>query len=299
MHEQITSRSAWWIAFFAMLLAAAIWGFAFTPQKIAAEHLGAFSLSAIRFLLGAGVVYLFRAVSARRLGFTREEITRGGFLGVVLAVAAVLQQIGVETTTAGKAGFITGLYIVFVPLLLRIFWKEPTAAQLWLGVGLSVAGLYLLSVSQELQMVTGDLYVLLCAVVFALHIVLTGFYAPKIDPVSLAIVQALSCSIVCWILALLLETPTPERALAAWRSIFYLGVLSVGIAYTIQVVVQRYLSAVLVGFIASLEAVFAVWGGSLFLGESLTQRQVWGCVLMMAGIVLAQIPTKSPLLQKE
>lgn len=269
-----------------LMLTALIWGSAFVAQRVGMESMGPLLFTGARFALGA----LFILPLALRGGgsWNRELWLVGGGAGLVLFVGAVLQQVGLVYTTAGKAGFITGLYVVMVPLL--GFWAGQRATgSIWVGVVLSVAGLYLISVTEEMTLAYGDAIVLCSAVFWALHVVLIGRFAGQLNPVRLAIIQFAICSVLSTLAALAVE-PVSVAALqdGAW-SIVYGGVVSVGIGYTLQVVAQREALASHAAIILSLEAVFAALAGWLFLNEQLDGRELTGCALMLGGMMVAQL----------
>jgi drug/metabolite transporter (DMT)-like permease len=284
-----------------LLLAAAIWGLAFVAQRLGMEHVEPFTFNAARFALGAAA--LVPVVRARsRTGGPgggppapwRLDLRRGAVLGLVLFGGATLQQFGVVYTTAGKAGFITGLYVVLVPFL-GLFVGQRTHGRTWVGALLAVAGLYFLSITGRLHMQKGDVLVLLGAFFWATHVLLIGRWAPRTEPVRLAALQFAVCSLVSLPLALGLEDPTVSGLRGALGPILYAGLLSTGVAYTLQVVAQRQAPPAHAAIILSLEAVFAVLGGMMMLGESLAARGIAGCVLMLAGMILSQIePRRRP-----
>lgn len=274
-----------------LLLTSIIWGLAFVAQRMGMDHVGPFIFNGIRFALGALVIipfiYFSRRKRSSRQG-SRKYLLRGGiFLGITLFAGATLQQYGLVYTTAGKAGFITGLYVVFVPLL-GLFRREYPHVTVWFAALLAAVGMYFLSVNGGFEIVLGDVLVLLGAVFWALHVVIIGVMSPKVSSLQLALVQYLVCSILSIIVALGLESNTMEGIVDATIPILYGGVLSVGIAYTLQVVAQKNAPPAHAAIILSLEAVFAAIGGWLILGEHLDNRQILGCLLMMTGMLVAQ-----------
>ncbi len=270
-----------------LLLTAALWGFAFVAQKAGMKHVEPFTFNAVRFALGVGVVLAF--LCRRPVRPAGGAVIAPGILaGVALFCGASLQQIGIVSTTAGKAGFITGLYVLFVPLI-GLLWGNLPVRRTWLGVALAVIGMYLLSVSGGLDIGRGDLLVTLSAVFFAVHVLLIGWRAPRSDPLRLAVTQFATVSLLSLIAALRWETITLAGLRGAALPIFYGGVLSVGVAYTLQVVAQREASATHAAIIMSLEAVFAALGGWVLLGESMKMRALAGCGLMIGGMILSQL----------
>jgi drug/metabolite transporter (DMT)-like permease len=262
------------------------------------QHIGPFAFNGIRFLLGALVLipFLLRPVGALRRAGPRR-MSRGTALGliaagVVLTVAANLQQVGLVTTTAGKAGFLTGLYVVLVPLLglargQRLRWLMA------LAVPVSAVGLYLLSVTGSLHLAPGDGWVLLGALVWAVHVHLIDWLVDRAGASVIAVVQFSICGGLSLLISLFREATSLAGIAAASGSLLYAGILSVGVAYTLQVVGQRHVEASRAGVVLSLEAVFAALGGWIVLGETLSPRGLLGCGLMLVAMTLAQFGQSS------
>ena len=295
-----------------LMLTAAIWGFAFVAQSAGMEHIQPFTYNGVRFALGSlslvPVILLLRRRSRRRLlrhasggagaavGTSRPAAGTGGGAGVwlygllcgsVLFTAASLQQVGIVYTTAGKAGFITGLYVVLVPLS-GLLWGQRAGWRRWVGAGLAVAGLYLLSVTRGLGIARGDFLVLLSALFWTAHVQLIGWFSPRTDSLVLAAIQFAVCSLFSLAVAAAAERIILEGILRAAIPILYGGLCSVGIAYTLQVVVQKTAHPAHAAIILSLEGAFAVLGGWLILGEVLSLRGLSGCALMLAGMIVSQ-----------
>lgn len=279
-----------------LLVTAVIWGAAFVAQRVGMEHVGPFTYNGIRFALGAlALVPLMRRSEgllpppAYAAQPTLGTYIRGGALaGVVLFAGATLQQVGLVYTTAGKAGFITGLYVVMVPLL-GLCFKRRTGLGAWLGAILASVGLYLLSVTESLSMEFGDLLVLIGALFWAGHVLVIGWFSPRMNPVKLAAAQFAACSVLSLAVALCVETITVAGLTGGAGAILYGGLLSVGVAYTLQVVAQREAEPAHAAIILSLEAVFAALAGWAFLAETLSTRGLIGCGLMLAGMLLSQL----------
>ena len=274
-----------------LLLAAAIWGFAFVAQRVGMAYVGPFTFNAIRFGLGAlSLIPLIRATRKRRehAPSRRQRVLGWLAVGTVLFAAASAQQIGIVTTTAGKSGFITGLYVVLVPLL-ALVWGERASRITWAGALVAVAGLYFLSVTERLTVSPGDAWVLLSAFLWAVQIQLIAHLTRRIDALPLAAGQFVVCSVLSWIAALILEPIGWGGIRAALGPILYGGFISVGIAYTLQAVAQRHARPTPAAIIMSMESAFAALGGWLMLGEKLGGRGALGAGLMMAGMVLAQV----------
>jgi drug/metabolite transporter (DMT)-like permease len=310
-----------------LLLAAVIWGSAFVAQRVAArEQLGAFLFNGLRFWLGAAVLLPFMGEMGDRHHFRWTKWCLSPFsrwsalAGFLLFAAAWLQQAGMEYTTAGNAGFITGLYVVLVPLILLVVWKQRASWICWFAAGLATLGTYLLSgadvaqavslrpdltgaadVAQavslrpdlsnaaQIRLAAGDALVLACAVVFALHVIVVGKAVQKVKVLPFSVGQYFFCGGLSLILGLSLEGETLPRLAACWWAVAYVGVFSVGVAYTLQAVGQKLAPASDAAIILSLEAVFAALFGYLLLGEQMTARQLLGALLMLSAMVLAQI----------
>lgn len=277
---------------FLMIITAALWGFAFVAQKTGMEYLGPFMFSAIRFAFGAScLVLLLRWFGGPRL--TRKGLLLGIAMGVILTFGAMLQQIGIVETTAGKSAFITAIYILLVPIFLSFAGKK-LSIQIWPAAFLVLIGLYLLSIKgDELSGVnSGDYWVLGSAIFWTLHILLIEKAVKHYDPLRLSIVQFYTCSVLSLLGAFIFEpvviTDIWNGAKEAWLELAYASIASVAIAYTLQVFAQRSVPSHHAALVLSLEAVFGVIGGVWLLNEALTTRMLMGFSLMFAGIILAQ-----------
>ena len=274
-----------------MLLASAIWGAAFVAQHRAAEHLDALSIAALRFT--AGGLMLLPIVMARRRRVRGHSpagtVLAGGLsAGLVMLVAFVLQQRGIEAgSTASAAGFITGLYVLFVPMLGLIAGMRTHPA-VWAGAVLATGGLYLLSMGDDLRLSTGDALVLLCAGAWAVHVLLIGRFSPRCDAIELAAAQFLVTGVCATLM--LPALPSGEAVRAALWPMVYLGPVAVGVAFTLQVVGQRTAPPAHAAVILSMEGLFAAVFGALIGDERLAWGQYAGCGLMLGGILLAQWP---------
>jgi len=283
-----------------LLLTACIWGFAFVAQRAGMEHVGPFTFNAVRFCLGGLVLVPLLAILGGR-SLVRGEpgkawtpgkrLTGGVLAGAILFFGASFQQGGIVFTTAGKAGFITGLYVVIVPLI-GLGWRQKTGAAVWAGAGLAVAGLYLLSVRGDFSIGRGDGLVLAGAFFWAVHVQVIGWLVNRVGAIPLACMQFLVCAFLSAVAMLLFEAPAPGAVLDAGIPILYAGLLSTAVAYTLQVVGQRRAKPAPAAIILSLEAVFAALGGWLLLSETLSVRQLAGCAFMLAGMVLTQWPVR-------
>ncbi len=277
-----------------LLLAAAIWGFAFVAQRLGMEHVGPFTYNGIRFLLGAlsllPLLWL-QSRSSTRLSFGgwRSTLTGGLLAGLILFTGASLQQIGIVYTTAGKAGFITGLYVVMVPVL-GLLWGQRALWSTWVGAVLAVIGLYLLTVTEQLTLNEGDRLVLIGALFWAMHVLVIGWLlSRRLEPIRLAFLQFIVCGALSLLVAAFTEVIRWTGIYNGMMPILYGGLLSVGVAYTLQVVAQRDAPPAHTAIILSLETLFAALGGWLWLNEILSGRNVLGCVLMFSGMLLSQL----------
>lgn len=273
-----------------MLLTAIIWGFAFVAQKSSMDVMGPFTFNAARFVLGAScLLVLLPIVKSRHGNLGKSGWGSAAGMGVLLFLGSITQQIGLISTTAGKAAFITGLYIVLVPLLLALFGQRLSRS-IWVAVAFGLTGLYLLSMKDATMVpASGDLWVLASAVFFALHIVVIGRASLEHDALRLSIVQFYICAVLSLIGMLFWETPSLQAISDGGLEILYAGVLSVGIAYTLQVFAQIRVPPHAAALVLSLETVFGAIGGVWLLGEEMTMRMLIGAGLMMIAILVAQI----------
>ncbi len=277
-----------------LFITALIWGSAFVAQRVGMDYVGPFTFNGVRFALGTlvllPVICLRRASSLKRAADrpVRSTLAGGLLAGFVLFAGASLQQAGIVYTTAGNAGFITGLYVVLVPIL-GTMMNQRTSTGTWAGAVLAVAGLYLLCVSEGLTVAAGDGLVLAGAFFWAAHVLVIGCFAPKADSYELAFLQFAACAVLSLGVAAFTEPIELGPIGAGAVPILYGGVMSVGIAYTLQVVGQRHAPSSHAAIILSLESVFAALGGWLLLDEHLTGRQLAGCSLMLAGMLAHDI----------
>ena len=278
-----------------LLLAAAIWGFAFVAQRVGAKYLGSFTFNGLRFALGSiSLIPLIIYFSKNPNEDSKEDkhwnsaMPAGIVAGCVLFCAASLQQVGIIYTSAGKAGFITGLYIVLVPIF-GIALKQRTNLNTWLGAVLAVIGLYLLSVNENFSIAKGDLLEIAGAVFWAIHILVIDHFTRKVDALKLSFVQFATCSILSLAAALIFEKITLTGISQALIPILYGGICSVGIAYTLQVVGQKHAKPSHAAIVLSMESVFASIGGLIILHENLGMRGYLGCALMLSGMLISQI----------
>lgn len=290
-----------------LLLTAVIWGTAFVAQSVGMDYVGPFTFNCVRTLIGGGVLIpciallnrLERGNKEKKRTLSPEERRRerrdllvgGVFCGVILCVASSFQQFGVKYTTVGKAGFITAFYIIIVPLL-GLFFKKKCGALVWTGVGLALGGLYFLCINESLSIQVGDLLVFICALFFAVHILVIDYFAQRADGVKMSCIQFFVCGILCVLPMLFFEKPQIRDILTAWQPILYAGVLSCGAGYTLQIVGQKGMNPTIASLILSLESVVSVLAGMMILQQQLSKREILGCVLMFSAIILAQLPQK-------
>lgn len=281
---------------FILILAAAIWGFSFVAQRAGMNYIGPFLFNGIRFALGALSLVPLILWTKKKNGFAVHEkelpkkvvMRYGLIIGSVLFCGASLQQIGMVYTSAGKAGFITGLYVVLVPLA-GLFWRQSVHIGTWLGVVVATAGLYFISVTDTFTIESGDLWVLASALFWTAHVHVISWLSQEMDALLIAFLQFIVCSILSLLSAFFLEAIIWASIWDAAIPIFYGGVFSAGIAYTLQVIAQRDAPAAHAAIILSIEGVFAVIGGWLLLSEVLSRRSLIGCGLMFAGMIFSQV----------
>ncbi|MEE1086186.1 MAG: DMT family transporter [Schaedlerella sp.] len=283
-----------------LVLTALIWGCAFVAQSVGVDYVGPFTFNSVRNILGGlallPVIFVLDRKKADRKKYKKKEdkktlILGGVCCGILLAAASSLQQIGLMYTTAGKAGFITALYILIVPLLGIVIGKRA-GIKVWIGVALAVAGMYCLCITEGFTIAKGDILVMICAVVFSFHILVIDYFSPKVDGVKMSCIQFWVCGVLCGIPMLLTENPQMEQILAAWLPIAYAGILSCGVAYTLQIVAQKNVDPTVASLLLSLESVFAVLAGAIILHERLSAKEAIGCTLVFVAIMLAQLPDK-------
>lgn len=290
-----------------LFLAAFIWGVAFVAQSVGMNYVGPFTFNGCRFLIGGLVLTPFALIrdrqhekSASFQKLSREEQKKykrttliGGLCcGVAICIASSFQQAGMQYTSVGKAGFITALYIVLVPVF-GIFLKRKVTPIIWMGVFLAAIGFYFLCITESFSINYGDLLVFICAICFTFHILIIDYFAPKADGVALSCIQFWFSGIVCMGIAILNESPNVTAIIQAAVPILYAGVLSCGVAYTLQIIGQKHMKPAVASLILSLESVISVLAGWVILKEVLTGRQFLGCALVFAAVVMAQLPVKS------
>ena len=280
-----------------LALAAFIWGTAFVAQRQGMDHIGPVFFTCIRSFIGAIILLPIGLLFERKeenKKLDKKLLLRAGIIcGVFLAVAATFQQIGLKYTAAGKAGFITALYIVMVPVFGFIFFKRKPPFTVWISVGVALIGMYLLCITNGFSLSTGDLWVLGCAFVFTLHILCIDIFSSKCNGVLLSCIQFFVAGIITLIAARIVEEPpTWEAIKGCLFPLIYTGVMSSGAAFTLQILGQKYVDPTLAVLLMSFESVFAVLGGWLILHETLTVKEIFGCVLMFIAVLMSQINFK-------
>lgn len=282
-----------------LLLAAFIWGSAFVAQSAGMDHVGPLTFLSVRFTIGGVVllplILIRNRTQKKKADFKPQDnktLLKGGIIcGIFLTIAATFQQYGILYTTVGKAGFITTLYVILVPLCGMFFKKFPTI-NIWIAVIIATFGLYLLCMTGSFALSLGDTLVLICALCYTAHILVVGHYSDKTDPIKLSCIQFLTVGLLTALPAILLETVSIASIIDAWLPILYAGVLSSGVAFTLQVVAQQYTEPTVAAITMSFESVFAVLSGCVVLNQIPTGREVLGCAIMFFAIILAQLPKK-------
>lgn len=289
---------------FMLILTAFIWGTAFVAQSVGMDYLGPLTFNGVRSIIGGIALLPYIALlnkvngaSGKEEGDKKDLLVGGIACGLLLFAASSLQQMGIQYTTAGKAGFITAFYIVIVPVL-GIFLRKKIGWKVWLAVALALAGLYFLCITEKFSIGKGDILIFVCALVFSVHILIIDYFSPKVNGVKMSCIQFFVCGVASIPFMFALETPRIGAVLAGMVPLLYAGVLSCGVAYTLQIVGQKNVNPAIASLILSLESCFSVLAGWLVLGERLSIRESSGCILMFAAIILAQLPDKKKEQQK-
>ena len=293
--------------FILLFITAVIWGVAFVAQSAGMDYVGPYTFNAVRCLLG-GIVLIpcvfFLTRSAKKeqkkdgtaskmpvMDRPKDLLIGGLICGFMMFVSTTLQQVGIAYTTVAKAGFITALYIIIVPIL-GIFLKRKAGLKIWISVVIALVGLYLLCMKGSLSLSKGDFLILICSICFAIHIMVVDHFTEKVSGTKLSCIQFLFAGALSSVLMFLFEEPHWADIGAAWLPICYAGILSCGVAYTFQIIGQRGTVPTIASLILSLESVVSVLAGWILLGETLSPREILGCVLMFGAIILAQINPK-------
>ena len=293
--------------FILLFITAVIWGVAFVAQSAGMDYVGPYTFNAVRCLLG-GIVLIpcvfFLTRSAKKeqkkdgtaskmpvMDRPKDLLIGGLICGFMMFVSTTLQQVGIAYTTVAKAGFITALYIIIVPIL-GIFLKRKAGLKIWISVVIALVGMYLLCMKGSLSLSKGDFLILICSICFAIHIMVVDHFTEKVSGTKLSCIQFLFAGALSSVLMFLFEEPHWADIGAAWLPICYAGILSCGVAYTFQIIGQRGTDPTIASLILSLESVVSVLAGWILLGETLSPREILGCVLMFGAIILAQINPK-------
>lgn len=287
-----------------LILAAMIWGTAFAWQRVGMESIEPITFIAARMALSAVLVGLIAVIfdkkekrSSTRTASEQKEINRqsviGGICcGLFLTFASMFQQFGVVYTTAGKAGFITAMYMLIVPVISFVLFKKKNSLRVWLAVLIGIAGMYLLCVTESFSLTRGDALVLVCAFLFSGHILCCDYFVGKGNPIKISAIQFVTATVISTVFAFIFETPTVDKIISAAVPVLYCGIMSGGVGYTLQIIAQGFTDPTIASLLMSLESVFAVIGGVIILGEKMTLQETLGCVVMFAAIILVQLPTK-------
>ncbi|MBE5816304.1 MAG: DMT family transporter [Clostridiales bacterium] len=284
-----------------LILTALIWGTAFVGQRMGMDKIEPITFAASRMTLSAimvGIVALvvkkknkpihIEDASKRR----KTNIIGGICCGVFLTAGSLLQQIGLVYTSAGKAGFITAMYMLFVPLVSFFIFRKKISLRVWLAVALGIVGMYLLCVKEGFTVTNGDIYILICALMFSGHILCCDHFATKGDPVTVSAIQFATSAVISFILAFITESPSLDKIVSAIVPILYCGILSGGVGYTLQIIAQKHTEPTIASLLMSLESVFAVIAGVIILNETMVLNEIIGCVIMFAAIILVQLPQR-------
>ena len=285
-----------------LMLTAMIWGTAFVFQRVGMENIEPITFNAARMALAAvavGAVSLLPMASEKEklammsreacAEYRRNTIIGGICCGTFLAAASIFQQMGIVYTTAGKAGFITAMYMLLVPVIGFLFLGKRNSWIVWLAVLMGVVGMYLLCMTEGFSLGRGDTLVCICAVLFSGHILCCDHFVKLGNPIRISAIQFASCTVISAVAALILEQPSMAKIVSAAIPILYCGIVSGGIGYTLQIIAQKFTDPTVASLLMSLESVFAVIAGALLLGERMTSRELLGCAIMFAAIVLVQI----------
>lgn len=278
-----------------LFMAALIWGFAFAFQSQGMDYMGPMTFNGTRFLIGAfvlvPVIFIFRKPGEKKK-ITKDDmkvtITGGVVCGLCLFAASSLQQVGIQYTSVGKAGFLTTLYIILVPII-GIFFKKKASVMVWIGAILSVIGMYLLCVSETMSINKGDVFAFCCAIVFAFHILSVDYFSPKTNGIVLSCIQFLTSGICAMVCAFIWEQPALNEIINGIVPLLYVGIMSSGVAYTLQILGQKNADPTIASLIMSLESAVSVLGGWMILGQKLSPKELLGCLLMFIAVIGVQV----------
>lgn len=284
-----------------LILASIIWGCAFVAQNVGMNYIGPWTFSTIRFLIaGFSLLAIIPILDKKRTHVIRpktkgekQKLLLGSVLcGLALSIGSIVQQIAMLTVPVAKAGFLTTLYVLFVPIITLLFGKK-IPLKVWIGITMALFGLYLLSMAGNLAIGIGEIFLILAAFLFAIHIIIIGHFSTRVDPVRLSCGQLLIGGFATVIPMLVIEKPTIGAIVAAYIPLLYTGIFSSCVAYTLQIFAQKEANPTIAGMLLSLESVFAALAGYLILNQVLNTRELIGCVLIFIAIVIAQLPDRS------
>ena len=287
------------ISNFLLLMTAIIWGFAFVAQSVGMNYVGPWTFVFTRFIIAAILLLPMSAFSEKNYRaslpvaveekkYKKDVLIGGAACGLCLGCASITQQIGMQTTSAGKAGFITACYVVIVPLIGFFIGKKPKKT-IWLSVTLALVGLYLISMHGGMNIERGDAMVSLCALLFSFQIISVDYFSEKVNPVRLSNIQFFFAALIGLVGMILFERPNMDGILGAMPSILYAGVMSTAVGYTLQVLAQKNTDPTIASLLMSLESVFSVVGGFLILHQTLSMQELIGCVIVFAAVIIAQV----------
>jgi transporter len=283
-----------------LILASIIWGCAFVAQNVGMNYIGPWTFSTIRFLIaGFSLLAIIPILDKKRTHVIRpktkeekQKLLLGSVLcGLALSIGSIVQQIAMLTVPVAKAGFLTTLYVLFVPIITLLFGKK-IPLKVWIGIAMALFGLYLLSMAGNLALGIGEIFLILAAFLFAIHIIIIGHFSTRVDPVRLSCGQLLIGGFATVIPMIVIERPTIVSILAAYIPLLYTGIFSSCVAYTLQIFAQKEANPTIAGMLLSLESVFAALAGYLILNQVLNTRELIGCVLIFIAIVIAQLPDR-------
>ena len=286
-----------------LLLTATIWGVAFVAQSVGMDYVGPYTFNAVRFLIG-GIVLIPCSFILKKFGNKKEKpvakqdkkkLIKGGIVcGILMFGATTFQQLGIIETSVGKAGFITALYVILVPIFGVVIGKK-VRINIWIGAVIAVIGFYVLCINEGFTISHGDILVFICAILFTFHIMTVDHFVEDVNGVKLSCLQFLVAGAISFFCMLVMEQPNIESILMAWQPILYAGIMSCGVAYTLQIIGQKYTNPFLASLIMSLESVISAIAGWLLLGQILAIKELIGCTLVFVAIIIAQIPGKASL----
>ena len=277
-----------------LFLAACIWGVAFVAQSVGMDYMGPFTFNGARFIIGGTVllplVFVRTGKKKNTEGIPLSLTLKGGICcGLAICAASTFQQIGIQYTTVGKAGFITTLYIIIVPVF-GLFLHKKVPGKVWVAAVIASVGLYMLCINESFAIEKGDALVFVCAVLFSIHILVIDYFSPKTDGVVLSCLQFYTAGIICTVWALFAEHPAWGQLLQGILPLLYAGVMSCGIAYTLQIIGQKNLDPTVASLILSMESAVSVLAGWVILGQALSMKELFGCGLVFAAVILVQMP---------